>query len=182
MSSTSPRSGRTTSARCPRPPSAPRPRRMGAPTRFGPATATRPTGAPIGRCRCPRSRGRSSSTPSGAAASGTGRGGSAGGPTGRRPICFAYQELIYRLRPDWIVETRTGGGGLALFLASICDLIDTGQVLSIDDYPSRESRRAPADHLPAEPRADQRAHRSRGAGDRGRGGTGDPSGPPTPRR
>jgi cephalosporin hydroxylase len=45
-----------------------------------------------------------------------------------------YQELICRLRPDWIVETRTGAGGRALFLASICDLIDNGQVLSIDSF------------------------------------------------
>ena len=48
---------------------------------------------------------------------------------------FIYQELIARLRPDWIVETRTGAGGLALFLASICELVGDGQVLSIDDYP-----------------------------------------------
>jgi cephalosporin hydroxylase len=48
---------------------------------------------------------------------------------------LAYQELIYRVRPEWIVETRTGVGGRALFLASICDLIDHGQVLSIDEYP-----------------------------------------------
>jgi cephalosporin hydroxylase len=48
---------------------------------------------------------------------------------------FAYQELIWRVRPEWIVETRTGGGGRALFLASICDLVEDGQVLSIDNYP-----------------------------------------------
>jgi cephalosporin hydroxylase/predicted O-methyltransferase YrrM len=48
---------------------------------------------------------------------------------------LAYQELIYRLRPEWIVETRTGAGGRALFLASICDLVGRGRVLSIDDYP-----------------------------------------------
>jgi cephalosporin hydroxylase len=48
---------------------------------------------------------------------------------------FVYQELICRLRPEWIVETRTGTGGRALFLASICDLIDHGQVLSISGYP-----------------------------------------------
>jgi cephalosporin hydroxylase len=47
---------------------------------------------------------------------------------------FVYQELIERLRPDWIVETRTGVGGRALFLASICDLVGGGQVLSIDGY------------------------------------------------
>ena len=45
---------------------------------------------------------------------------------------FAYQELIVRRRPDWIVELGTNGGGRALFLASICDLIGHGQVLSVD--------------------------------------------------
>jgi cephalosporin hydroxylase len=45
---------------------------------------------------------------------------------------FAYQELIARLRPDWIIETRSANGGRALFLASICELVGHGQVLSID--------------------------------------------------
>jgi cephalosporin hydroxylase len=59
-----------------------------------------------------------------------------GRSTHRAPTdLFAYQELICRLRPEWIVETRTGAGGLALYLASICDLIDHGQVLSISGYP-----------------------------------------------
>jgi cephalosporin hydroxylase/glycosyltransferase involved in cell wall biosynthesis len=43
-----------------------------------------------------------------------------------------YQELIHRVRPDWIIETGTGGGGRALFLASVCDLVEHGHVLSID--------------------------------------------------
>jgi len=56
---------------------------------------------------------------------------------GRRvPKCptdlLAYQEIIVRAQPDWIVETNTGGGGRALFLASICELLGRGQVLSID--------------------------------------------------
>ena len=46
---------------------------------------------------------------------------------------LAYQELVFRLRPDWIVETRTGTGGRALFLATICALVDNGRVLSIGD-------------------------------------------------
>jgi cephalosporin hydroxylase len=59
-----------------------------------------------------------------------------GKPVHRPPTdLFAYQELIFRLRPDWIIETRTGAGGRALFLASICDLVDSGQVVSIDNYP-----------------------------------------------
>ena len=35
------------------------------------------------------------------------------------------------MRPDWIIETGTGDGGRALFLASICELLDHGQVVSI---------------------------------------------------
>ena len=48
---------------------------------------------------------------------------------------LAYQDLVFRVRPKWIVETGTEGGGRAYFLASICDLIGKGQVLSIDDRP-----------------------------------------------
>jgi cephalosporin hydroxylase len=44
---------------------------------------------------------------------------------------FAYQELMSRVRPDWIIETGTGNGGRAHFLATICDLLNHGQVLSI---------------------------------------------------
>ena len=57
---------------------------------------------------------------------------------------LVYQDLIHRLRPDWIIETGTGGGGRALFLGSVCDLIDHGQVLSID--------RRIAENLPVHPR------------------------------
>ena len=57
-----------------------------------------------------------------------------GRPIHRPPTdLFAYQELIHRLRPDWIVETRTGTGGRAFYLATICDLLDGGRVLSIGD-------------------------------------------------
>ena len=56
--------------------------------------------------------------------------------TGKPPTdLFAYQELIWRVRPNWIIETGTQGGGRAFFLATICDLLGNGQVLSIDDYP-----------------------------------------------
>ncbi|MEO6629186.1 MAG: CmcI family methyltransferase, partial [Aquihabitans sp.] len=43
-----------------------------------------------------------------------------------------YQEIINEIRPDWIIETGTRNGGRALFLASICDLIGHGQVVSIE--------------------------------------------------
>jgi cephalosporin hydroxylase len=46
--------------------------------------------------------------------------------------CWVYQELIHELRPDLIIETGTDLGGSALFLASVCGLIDHGRVVSID--------------------------------------------------
>jgi cephalosporin hydroxylase len=87
-----------------------------------------------------------------------------GRPTHRAPTdLVAYQELICRLRPEWIVETRTGAGGRSLFLASICDLIDEGQVLSIDGYPlaGRPDHRR-ITYLRADPAADPTAARVRG--------------------
>ncbi len=44
-----------------------------------------------------------------------------------------YQQIVSELRPDWIIEQRTGNGGQALFFASVCELLGHGQVLSIDD-------------------------------------------------
>ena len=52
---------------------------------------------------------------------------------------WVYQELIYELRPDWIVETGTASGGSAAYLASLCDLLGNGRVLSID-LEAREGR------------------------------------------
>ena len=45
---------------------------------------------------------------------------------------WIYQEILYEVRPDLIVETGTYRGGSALFLASICDLLGRGEVVSID--------------------------------------------------
>src|SRR3954454_2121640 len=56
--------------------------------------------------------------------------------TGKAPTdLLAYQDLLFRVRPDWVVETGSGGGGRALFLASVFELMGAGQVLSIDDTP-----------------------------------------------
>lgn len=44
---------------------------------------------------------------------------------------IVYQELLGATRPDWIVETGTGDGGRAFFLATICDLLGGGRVISI---------------------------------------------------
>jgi cephalosporin hydroxylase len=45
---------------------------------------------------------------------------------------MAYQELIARVKPDWIIETGTANGGRTLFLASMCDLLGKGQVVTVN--------------------------------------------------
>ncbi|AUB66780.1 cephalosporin hydroxylase [Bacillus cereus] len=46
-----------------------------------------------------------------------------------------YQEIIYEIQPDVIIECGTCNGGSSLFLCSMLDLIDKGTVLSIDVDP-----------------------------------------------
>ncbi len=52
---------------------------------------------------------------------------------------WIYQEIIHDLKPDLIIECGTASGGSALFLASICDLVGNGRVITIDieDKPGR---------------------------------------------
>ncbi len=45
---------------------------------------------------------------------------------------WVYQEILHEVRPDLIVETGTAEGGSALFLASMLDLLERGQVVTID--------------------------------------------------
>lgn len=55
---------------------------------------------------------------------------------------WVYQEIIYERRPDVIVECGTHNGGCTLYLASLCDLVNNGAVISIDtevqDRPDHE--------------------------------------------
>ncbi len=56
-----------------------------------------------------------------------------GTPTWKVPSdLWIYQELIVRMRPDFIVETGTAYGGSARFLATVCDGIDHGHVITVD--------------------------------------------------
>ena len=45
---------------------------------------------------------------------------------------FIIQELIFKIKPDYIIETGTKFGGSALFYASILELIGEGTVITID--------------------------------------------------
>jgi cephalosporin hydroxylase len=54
---------------------------------------------------------------------------------------WVYQEILHELRPAAIVECGTANGGSALFLASVCDLLGLGKVITVDivDKPGRPS-------------------------------------------
>jgi cephalosporin hydroxylase len=45
---------------------------------------------------------------------------------------WLYQELIYEQRPQLIVESGTNRGASAHFLATLCDIVGEGKVLTID--------------------------------------------------
>jgi cephalosporin hydroxylase len=66
---------------------------------------------------------------------------------------WVYQEIIAETRPALIVETGTWRGGSALYMASVCDLLGEGEVVSIDIEPAR-------DDYPQHPRITYLAGRS----------------------
>ncbi len=43
-----------------------------------------------------------------------------------------YQEVVFRLKPDVIIETGIAHGGSAVFSASLCKLIGKGRVVAVD--------------------------------------------------
>jgi cephalosporin hydroxylase len=56
-----------------------------------------------------------------------------GVPIWKNPLdLWIYQEMLHELRPDLIIETGTAFGGSALYLATLCDTLDRGRVVSID--------------------------------------------------
>ena len=66
---------------------------------------------------------------------------------------WVYQEIMFETRPELVVETGTYRGGSAFFLASMCDLLGEGDVVSIDIEPAR-------DDYPVHPRITYLAGRS----------------------
>jgi len=47
-----------------------------------------------------------------------------------------YQEILAERRPDVVLECGTAGGGSALYLASVMDLLGHGRVVSVDLKPN----------------------------------------------
>ncbi|MCL6591666.1 MAG: cephalosporin hydroxylase family protein [Firmicutes bacterium] len=48
---------------------------------------------------------------------------------------WIYQEIIFESRPDVIIEAGTMNGGGTLYLATLCELVQKGRVISIDIAP-----------------------------------------------
>lgn len=56
-----------------------------------------------------------------------------GNPIAKCPLdMWIYQEIIYKTKPEVIIETGTFRGGTTAFFAAIFDLMKTGQVITID--------------------------------------------------
>jgi cephalosporin hydroxylase len=45
---------------------------------------------------------------------------------------WIYQEIMHEIKPDVIIECGTYNGGSALYLASICDLMNKGKIITAD--------------------------------------------------
>lgn len=65
-----------------------------------------------------------------------------GAQTLKNPLdLWVYQEIMVETRPELVVETGTYRGGSTFYLASLCDLLGAGEVVSLDieevrdDYP-----------------------------------------------
>jgi cephalosporin hydroxylase len=56
-----------------------------------------------------------------------------GTPCQKCPLdLWIYQEILFEMKPDLIIETGTHSGGSALFLAHLCDIMGHGKVVTID--------------------------------------------------
>jgi len=59
---------------------------------------------------------------------------------------IAYQEIIWQVKPELIIETGIARGGSLIFSASLLEIIGKGQVLGIDIDIHKENRRTVERH------------------------------------
>jgi cephalosporin hydroxylase len=56
-----------------------------------------------------------------------------GCPVQKCPLdLWVYQSILFETRPDFIIETGSGFGGSALFMAHVCDILGKGKIISVD--------------------------------------------------
>ena len=56
-----------------------------------------------------------------------------GYPMQKNPLdLFIYAEIVYECKPDLIIECGTAQGASALYLANLCDVLNHGQVITVD--------------------------------------------------
>lgn len=60
---------------------------------------------------------------------------------------FAMQEIIWKIKPDLIIETGIAHGGSIIFYASMLELIGKGEVLGIDIDIREHNRKAIEEHF-----------------------------------
>ncbi len=66
-----------------------------------------------------------------------------GVPLWKNPLdLWVYQEILFEVKPELIIETGTWHGGSAFYFASICDLLDTGKIITVD----RQQRKTNPQH------------------------------------
>lgn len=59
-----------------------------------------------------------------------------GVPVAKNPLdLWVYQEIIFEVRPDLIIEAGTAHGGSAFYMATLCELVGKGRVVSVDIAP-----------------------------------------------
>ena len=61
---------------------------------------------------------------------------------------WIYQELIFKLTPDLIIECGTWAGGSSLYIADLLDLTGRGSVVTIDILSTEQVKAHYAQHLP----------------------------------
>ena len=57
--------------------------------------------------------------------------------------CWIYQEIIYEVKPDLIIEFGNKNGGSTLFLAGLCELMGHGRIVAVDKNHSQFTARHP---------------------------------------
>ena len=60
---------------------------------------------------------------------------------------FRIQEVIYRVRPDVIIETGIAHGGSLIYYASLCKAMDKGRVIGVDIEIRPQNRKAIEEHF-----------------------------------